>query len=520
MKPFGESGIFQSATETTGLGRQAVRGAGVTVFTSAVGFAVQLVSTAILARLLTPADFGVVTMVTTFSLMLASFGLNGFTEAVIQRDEVTDSLVSNLFWINLAAGIVLTIVFAGAGSLLARFYGDARVTRVAVGMSLTIFLSSLSVQHLALLKRAMLFSAVSRNDLVARVMSVIVSVLLGWAGWGYWALVAGAIGLQLSTSIGAWILCRWIPGRPRRVQETGSVVGFAAHICGRFGINYFARNLDNLLIGWRLGSGALGFYKKAYDLFVLPASQLLSPIAAVVIAALSRSKRDLVQFRRFFTAGIAILAFVGMGIGADLTLIGNDLIRFLLGPGWDTSGRIFTFFGPGIGVMLIYSTNVWIHMSIGRADRMFRWGLFEFVVTAISFVIALPYGSAAIAIAWTVSYWVLIIPAFWYAGKPIGFGISPVIAASWKYLVASLLAGGISAVVIRQMPLLLAASGTVGALVRICTTSLLFWTLYLGTVVLIHGGYEPLQQITKLMPDLIPWRKLSRSPSVVAASSS
>jgi PST family polysaccharide transporter len=268
-----------------------------------------------------------------------------------------------------------------------------------------------------------------------------------------------------------------------------------------------------------LGSGALGFYKKAYDLFVLPANQLLSPIAAVVIAALSRSNRNLTQYRRFFIAGISILAFAGMGIGADLTLIGKDLIRFLLGPGWETSGRIFTYFGPGIGVMLIYSTNVWIHMSIGRADRGFRWGIVEFAVTALLFVAALPFGPAAIAIAWTVSYWVLIIPAFWYAGRPIGFGISPVISTVWKYLLASLLAGVTSAAITHQIPSLVSASGSVGALIRIVTISLLFWALYLGSVVLLHGGYEPLQQVTKLLPDLLPWRGLSRPVPVAAASS-
>ena len=119
----------------------------------------------------------------------------------------------------------------------------------------------------------------------------------------------------------------------------------------------------------RLGSAALGFYKKAYDLFVLSANQLLSPISAVVIGALARSNHDRAQYRRYFMGGLSILALVGMGVGADLTLIGKDMIRFLLGPGWDTAGRIFTYFGPGIGVMLIYSTQTWIHLSIGRADR-------------------------------------------------------------------------------------------------------------------------------------------------------
>src|ERR1700693_4387455 len=108
----------------------AVRGAGVTVLSAGLGLAVQIVSTMILARLLTPRDFGLVTMVTTFSLLLMNVGLNGFTEAVLQREEMDHALASNLFWINVGVGLVLTVAFAGAGTLLARFYGNPLVAPV------------------------------------------------------------------------------------------------------------------------------------------------------------------------------------------------------------------------------------------------------------------------------------------------------------------------------------------------------------------------------------------------------
>src|ERR1051325_10030670 len=135
MIPFDASGWFQPTAEGHELRRLAVKGAAATVSAAALGFAAQAVSTVILARLLTPADFGVVAMVTTFVLLLMSFGPNGFEELVIQRAEMGRHQASNLFWINFTAGLILTIVFAAAGSLLARFYRDPLVARVAVGMS-------------------------------------------------------------------------------------------------------------------------------------------------------------------------------------------------------------------------------------------------------------------------------------------------------------------------------------------------------------------------------------------------
>ena len=370
MKPFDASGALVAVGEGSELRQLAIQGAGVSVFSQGTVFAVQMVATVVLARLLTPADFGVVTMVTTFSLLLISFGLNGFTEGVLQREQIGHSLASNLFWISVSVGLLLTIGFALCGSLLARFYGNPHVEHVAVGLSVTIFLSSASVLHLALLKRAMRFSAVSANSVVAQAFSVAVSILLGLAGWGYWALVAGNVTLHLSTCIGAWSLCRWVPGFPRRMAGTAAMVRFAMNVYSHFIVSYIKGNMDNLLVGWRFGAQSLGFYKKAFDLFVLPANQLLSPVAPVAISTLSRVNRDLVQYRRYFLSGLSILAFLGMGVGADLTLVGKDLIRLMLGTQWGASGRIFAFFGPGIGVMLVYGTHGWIHLSIGRAGAL------------------------------------------------------------------------------------------------------------------------------------------------------
>jgi polysaccharide transporter, PST family len=513
VRPFDKDGVFHPTDDAVALRRRAVRGAGITVFSGGAGLSVQIVATVVLARLLTPNDFGLVTMVTTFSMLLINFGWNGFTEAVIQRETIDRFLVSNLFWINAGAGVLLTIGFASAGSLLGRFYGDARVARVSVAISITIFIQALSVQHLALLKRAMLFSFTSANDIVSRFVSVMVSILLAWAGWGYWALVAGNVAQTLSTCVGAWWLCRWIPSLPRPAAGTGAMVRFAMSTYGRFIANYCTWNLDNLLVGWRFGAVSLGFYKKAYDLFALPASQLVSPLTSVAVSALSRLNRTSTEFRRSLLGALEITAFVGMAVGADLTLIGKDVIRVLLGPKWDESGSIFMFFGPGIGVMLLYYTHGWIHLSIGRADRWLRWGLVEFATTATLFLLALHWGPIGIAMAWTASFWILTLPSLWYAGRPINLGIGPVVAIAWRYAVASWLAGGLAEVIVHRLPSSIGAPSVVAAVVRIAVISVMFGVLYLGAVVLLHGGFAPLVQLSKLVREMVPRGKSSKTSS-------
>jgi O-antigen/teichoic acid export membrane protein len=283
-------------------------------------------------------------------------------------------------------------------------------------------------------------------------------------------------------------MCRWMPSRPGRASGTGSGLKFAMNVYAHFAFSYSTHNTDNLLVGWRFGARALGFYKRAYDLFVLPQTQLLAPLSAVVVSTLSRVSRDREQFQRYFLRTISVLALVGMGIGADFALVGQDLFRFLFGPGWEEAGRIFALFGPGIGVMLLYNTHGWIHLSIGRPERWFRWGLMEFVCTVSLFLLTLRWGPSGIALAWTISYFLLMFPGFWYAGKPIGLGdwagirghLEILCSIGWGWLGTVL--------IIRAMPYFATTFGATGAFVRMVSVSLIFFGLYIAGVIALHQG--------------------------------
>jgi polysaccharide transporter, PST family len=515
MIPFDASGAFSPRAGSHELRQLAVRGAAATISASGMALAAQVISTVILARLLTPADFGVVTMVTTVSLLLSSFGLNGFSEAVIQFEQIDHNTASNLFWLNSGAGLVLSIAFAAAGSLLARFYRNPLVANVAIGLSVGIVISATSVIHLALLKRAIRFTGISINDVVGRALNAAVAILLALRGWGYWALVAGIVAQQLSVTVGAWWLCRWIPSLPRRTGKTGAMVRFAAKVYGQYCLLYSTQNTDNLLVGWRFNAVALGFYKKAYDLFTLTAAQLTAPLNNVALAALSRMNQDYLRLRRYLANSLGMIAFAGMAMSAALTLVGRDVVRLVLGPQWSESGRIFEIFGPGIGVMLLCSTVGWIHLSIGKPGRWFRWTLVQLAFTVSLFAAALPWGPSGIAAAWSISYWALLIPGFWYAGRPIEFGVSALIGAVWKYTAAALAAGLITAWIIRGTVFWGTASGTSAALVAIILVSTLFITIYLGAVILLHRGLMPLRQVASLLRELAPLGKGARPAAEV-----
>lgn len=463
----------------------------------------------VLARLLTPSDFGIITMVTTFSLLFRSFGANGFTELIVQRKEISHSLASNLFWIELSIGAILTLVLAGSGPLLALFYHNSAVTHVTEGLSLTVVIGCLGWIHLGLLQRAMRFRATAIINFAGLVAYVVVSIITALAGWHYWALVWGCVAQAGVTAAAAWLACQWVPSWPCRTIGTNSGFKFAMNVYAHFAFSYSTRNTDNLLVGWRYGAQSLGFYKKAYDLFVLAESQLMPPISSVAVSTLSRVSHDREQFQRYFLRAISVLALLGMAVGTDIALVGSYVMRFLLGPGWDEAGRIFTLFGPGIGVMLLYNTHGWIHLSIGRPERWLRWSLLEFVCTASLFFLTLHWGPSGIALAWTASYFLLMFPGFWYAGKPIRLGIGPILTAIWKFFAASLIAGCATALILGALPSFATMSGAVSAFVSAVMISLVFIALYIFGVIFLHRGLGPFKETALLLRDLLPVRTSS-----------
>jgi O-antigen/teichoic acid export membrane protein len=348
------------------------------------------------------------------------------------------------------------------------------------------------------------FRSIAIISFAGQVLQVIVSIIFAMMGLHYWALVWGSIAQAAVTTAGGWLVCRWVPRWPGRVPGTGSSCKFAMNVYSHFALSYLRSNTDNLLVGWRFGARALGFYKKAYDLFVLPETQLLAPMSAVVVSTLSRVSQDRELFQRYFLRTISVLALVGMGIGADIALVGQDLFRILLGPGWEEAGRIFALFGPGIGVMLLYGTHGWIHLSIGCPERWFRWGMLEFVCTTGLFLLALPWGPTGIALAWTASFFLLMFPGFRYAGQPIGLGLKPIFAVIWKFMAASAGAGWMTFLLIRAVPHSATRLGASGAFVSLASVSATFFVLYLGGVIALHQGTKPIYETLSLLHDLLP----------------
>lgn len=278
---------------------------------------------------------------------------------------------------------------------------------------------------------------------------------------------------------------------------------FGMNIYGNFATNYFSRNLDKILIGWRHGAQSLGYYERAYYLFVMPVNQLSYPLTSVAVAALSRLRDDPEKFQSYYLRALSMIAFVGMPLSAILTLIGKDFLLLLLGPQWARAGEIFAVFGPGIGILLIYGTHGWLHLSLGRADRWLRWGIIELIFTPLCFLLGLSFGAIGVAFAYTASFYVLLVPGLWYAGRPIHLTVLSLLSGIWRQYLSALTAGLLCWFILHSFELTSNVFNCLNILVRILISTVLCMSLYITTIVVFFQSKKPISEFVSLIRDML-----------------
>ncbi|HEY9781113.1 MAG TPA: lipopolysaccharide biosynthesis protein [Leptolyngbyaceae cyanobacterium] len=438
---------FRTEHLKTDLKGRSVRGGAVTLIAQVCKFVLQIGSTAILARLLTPQDYGLIGMTVAVTGFVSMFKDMGLSMATIQKAEINHRQISTLFWVNVGLSLATLLVTAAIAPAVALFYGEPKLTSITIVSAIGFIFGGLTVQHQALLNRQMRFTALAIIDITSMLVGTIIAIVLAWYGVGYWALVIMQLAIALSTTLGVWLVCHWRPSLPALDSGIGEMLTFGGNITGFSIINYFARNLDNVLIGRFWGAGELGLYSKAYQLLLLPINQINSPIAAVAIPALSR----LVDSSERYTAAyVRIVEKVALlTIPIMLFMIGSSdwLVLLLLGPQWQEASGIFVLLGVAGLIQPVANSTGWLFISQGRSRDMFQWGLIGGTISIVSFLAGLPWGAIGVAASYSLLWTYLCLPLlFWFVGRtgPVKTGdfyrvLAPFVTASLLTLGALLL---------------------------------------------------------------------------------
>lgn len=212
---------------------------------------------------------------------------------------------------------------------------------------------------------------------------------------------------------------------------------YAIQVYSNFSLGFLTKNVDKVLLGKFHGAEILGNYDRSYHLFSMPANQILTPLNNVALATLSRIKNDKEKFTAYFTKAVSMVAFPSALLSLVLTLCARDIVFILLGQNWEGAGPVVMAFGPGIASTIVYGTHSWLHLSLGTPNRWFKWNLLATTLTLIGFIIAAPFGAKAMAMAYSIRGYALLVPALWYAGRPIQLSLGTTIRPIWAYFTSA-----------------------------------------------------------------------------------
>lgn len=429
------------------LRRKTAHGAMISIAAQGAAFFIRIVSMLLLARLLTPQDFGLAGMATAYTGFLALFQDIGISFATVQRPTISHAQTSTLFWINVAAGVTLAAICVVTAPVLAHFYHEPRLFWVTVFIAAGFVVNGASGQHRAMLQRNLRFTALITIDLTSLVASVVCGVGMALAGLGYWALVGSGVCAPAVTLIGVWLVGRWIPGLPRRGTGVGSMLRYGGAAMLNNVVTYVAYNADKVLLGRFWGAQTLGVYARAYQLINVPNQSFNTIFAQVAFPALSRLQNDADRFKSYFLKGYGLLLCILIPIAVACAMFAEDIVRVFLGAQWSQSVPVFQFLAPTTLAFALINPFTSLMLATGGAMRSLKIGLVIAPVVFVGYAIGVSGGPTGVALGFSISLALVVVPMAAWATRGTGITSVEIFMAAARPMIAILVGAGATLVV-------------------------------------------------------------------------
>jgi O-antigen/teichoic acid export membrane protein len=388
-----------------------------------VGQGGRLAVAVILARLLSPRDFGLAGMVLVFSSLVMVFSDMALGAALVQRKELGERDRATVYWTSVGAGVLFTLIGLAAADPLSRFYGEPDVRPLLMVLSSTFLISSIATTHEALLVREMQFRAVELRVMVGLLCGAAAGVTTALNGGGAWAIIAQQVAGALVTTI---LLVKRSPWRPTLSFSRASLRdlgGFSGFVLGHRLLYYIHRNADNLLIGRFIGASALGVYSLAYNVMLIPFSRIAGPIQQVMFPAFSRIQDQPARIADLWIRATRIVGAISIPALVGLVIVAPDFVPVVFGNRWDAAVPLIQVLA-WVGLLQSLQTlNTEILQARDRTATIFRFSIGFFIAHLTAFIVGLQWGVEGVAVAYAISS-TLVEPVFtWLTARSVG--ISP-----------------------------------------------------------------------------------------------
>lgn len=396
-----------------GLGRRAARGAAVSLGGQALRMAVQIGGVVVLARLLSPHDYGLLAMVMAVVGVADLFRDFGLSSAAIQARTLTHGQRTNLWWLNTAMGTGLGVLAFAAAPLVARLFDEPELLHIAQALAGTFVLSGMSTQFRADLTRHLRFVPLTVVDVSAPLIGLVAAIVVALADGGYWALVVQQLVAALALLVGTAVTARWLPGLPRRGEPMGNLLKFGGNLVASQLVQYASNNLDSFVIGLRFGSVPLGLYNRGFSLLMQPLTQLRSPSTTVALPVLSRLLDDPRRFGEFVRRGQLALAYSLVAGLAVVVAAAEPIVDIMLGPKWEGVTPILRLLAAAGMFQTLAYVGYWVYLATGLTRVLLQYTMVSSAIRVACILVGSTWGVVGVAagyaiapmLSWPLSLW-------------------------------------------------------------------------------------------------------------------
>lgn len=357
----------------------------------------QFVVSVVLARLLTPADFGVIAVMSFFTSLATVFVQGGFATALIQRSEATHEEESAIFWFGVIVSGIVALILSFAGGAIARFYGQPLLAPLMVVAAAQIVVSALGSVHGALLARALRFDLTMISGVIASVLAGAVGVGAAFGGWGVWALAAQSITAAVVTTVSLWLLFPWRPALRFRLAVLRPLLGFGSWLSLSSVLDIVYTQGSALLVGKLYGVRDLGLYNRAANTQQLPATVLASVIGRITLPLFAARTAEPEAVRRGLRTAIGLVMLVNVPAMIGLALLAEPVVTILFGEQWRPAAPILSILALSGILYPLHVLNLQTLLAFGGSARFFRIEISKKLIGVVFVVFGALFGVEGLA---------------------------------------------------------------------------------------------------------------------------
>ncbi|MEO0769604.1 MAG: lipopolysaccharide biosynthesis protein [Cyanobacteria bacterium J06649_4] len=401
----------------------------------------QFLTFLVLARLLAPEAFGLISLANIFIHLAQALVASGFGDAIIQRKTLEKEHLDTAFWINVGIGCLLTVVgFFSAGSV-AQFFKEPALAAIVQALSFNVFINSFASTQSAILTRNLNFKGLTARRVISMLIGSTAGITMAAMGFGVWSLVGQTLITSLVGCLLLWRISDWRPGFQVSMTHFKDLFAFGINVVGIGLLVFLSRRIDDFLIGYFLGTAALGYYTVAYKIFLSLMQIIQESTRKVSFTAFAKLQEQPKALRKALYSSTRVISFIGIPAFVGMAAIAPEFVQLFFGEDWLPSipvMQILAFNGVLVAAMSFTGPLI---TALGKPGWNLMLLLISTVVRSAAFLLVIDQGIVMIALALVICNYALLPTNLWTLWKLAQIGWAKFIAQT----IPSLLASGIMA---------------------------------------------------------------------------